>query len=255
MEGDSVTLHADIIDILKEDHILWLFGPQGTRIAEIYKHYDVCDPCESFKDGLKLDSQTGSLTITNIKITNSGLYQHEIINSDVPSNKRFNVTVYARLPIPDITRVSNSSNCSLLCSVLDVRDVSLSWYKGNSLLSSISVSDLNIRLSLSLEVEFQDTNTYRCVLNNTITNQTQHLNINDQCSDSSSYLYWIVPAAVMAVVLILVAGAVAVKCYKRNQQTARKNQETEEAQMNRINNSTGSGSDGHLVSNGVSHHV
>nr|XP_055073585.1 natural killer cell receptor 2B4-like [Misgurnus anguillicaudatus] len=186
MEGDSVTLHTDT-EIQRDDQILWMFGPQGTRIAQIYKLYNVCDPCESFKDGLKLDSQTGSLTITNITITHTGLYQLEIINSKGTSYKRFNVTVYARLPIPDITctnspfSLSSSSKCVLLCSVLNVRDVSLSWYKGNSLLSSISVSDLNIRLSLPLEVEYQDTNTYSCVVNNPITNQTQHLNINDVC--------------------------------------------------------------------------
>ncbi|XP_073717532.1 SLAM family member 5-like isoform X2 [Misgurnus anguillicaudatus] len=189
MEGDSVTLHTDITQIQTDQQILWLFGPQGTRIALIYKQHNVCDPCGSFKDGLKLDSQTGSLTITNITITDSGLYQLEIINSKETSKKTFNVTVYARLPIPDITHANNSFhcssserlNCSLLCSVLNMRDVSLSWSNENSLLSSISVSDLNIRLSLPLEVKYQDTNTYRCVLNNPLTNQTQHLNINELC--------------------------------------------------------------------------
>ncbi|XP_050950722.1 SLAM family member 5-like, partial [Labeo rohita] len=189
-EGDSVTLNTDVTELQKTDQILWMFGSQETRIAEIHKlNIDMYDSNETFGDRLKMDTQTGSLTIRNIKTEDSGVYKLQII-SKTTSYKRFNVTVYAPLPVPVITSdfliCSSSSErsvskCSLLCSVLNVSDVTLSWYKGNSLLSSISVSDLSISLSLPLEVEYQDKNTYSCVINNPISNQTKHLNISQLC--------------------------------------------------------------------------
>ncbi|KAI2650615.1 Natural killer cell receptor 2B4 [Labeo rohita] len=216
MEEDSVTLHIGVSAIKRDDQILWRFGPENSRIAEIYKqNIPTYDINERFKDRLEMNNQTGSLTIKNIKIIHSGLYKLTIISNGGTSDKCFRVTVYAHLPVPNITRdfsqCSSSglsvSKCSVLCSVVNMRDVSLSWYKGNSLLSSISVSDLSISLSLPLEVEYQDKNTYSCVINNPIRNQTKHLDISELCQPCTDPTYCCGSAeAVIRLVISVVVG-------------------------------------------------
>ncbi|XP_042604900.1 SLAM family member 9-like, partial [Cyprinus carpio] len=205
MEGDSVTLHTDVTEIHEDDDILWMFGSNKSLIAEISRDAGIFftynGPDERFRDRLKLDNQTGSLTITNITTKHAGVYDVKISGAKLTS-KTFNISVYTRLPVPVIS--SNSSqcsssssssssssqqNCSLVCSVVNVGHVTLSWYKGNCLLSSISVSDLSISLSLPLEVEYQDKNSYSCVINNPISNQTTHMDISQlchTCADSDS---------------------------------------------------------------------
>ncbi|XP_043078818.1 SLAM family member 5 isoform X2 [Puntigrus tetrazona] len=190
MEGDSVTLHTDVTEIHEDDDIVWKVGAEKSLIAKmslaagIFSIFDdVLDG--RFRDRLKLDNQTGSLTITNISTNHAGIYQLDISGFKLRS-KTSRVSVLARLPVPVISSNSSncslsSSSCSLLCSAVNVGHVTLSWYKGNSLLSSISVSDLSISLSLPLEVEYQDKNTYSCVINNPIRNQTTHLNISRLC--------------------------------------------------------------------------
>nr|XP_055073745.1 uncharacterized protein LOC129453512 isoform X3 [Misgurnus anguillicaudatus] len=209
MEGDSVTLHTNITQIQKDDNVIWTFGE--TLLVTVYKEFQMWPSFDGadgrFKNRLGVDSKTGSLTVKNINTSHSGNYY--VFHKNAPV--MFRVTVYAHLPIPIISREASSSKCVLLCSVLNVRDVSLSWYKGNSLLSSISVSDLNIRLFLSLEVEYQDNNTYRCVLNNTITKQTQHLNITHLCQMCSDYIHCLgFTEAVIRLVLAALVGVATV---------------------------------------------
>ncbi|XP_016355077.1 natural killer cell receptor 2B4-like [Sinocyclocheilus anshuiensis] len=226
MEGDSVTLHMDVTELQRDNVLLWTFGPQDTHIAKINRVHNETfhnGADGRFRDRLKLDSQTGSLTITNVSTELNGLYKVEIIIENKVSSKVFIVKVYAHLPIPVITGYcpqnppSSVSRCELLCSVVNVSHVTLSWYKGNSLLSSISASDLSNSVSLHLEVEYQDKNSYSCVLNNPISNQTQHLDITQLCqthSDDYVHYYGFTEAVIRLALSVLVGvAAVAVLLY------------------------------------------
>ncbi|XDV23865.1 hypothetical protein PO909_028314 [Leuciscus waleckii] len=189
-EGDTITLQNNDSQ-LQENYLLsWTFERPESRIAEINKrartfltHDGV--PDGRFRDRLKLDNQTGSLTITNTRTSDSGLYEMTI-KSKKDNTYRFIVAVYAYLIAPVISSGSSRcfsplSSCSLVCSSVKVGHVTLSWYKGNSVFSSTSVSDLSNSLSLPLEVEYQDKKPYSCVLNNPISNQTTYLNITQFC--------------------------------------------------------------------------
>ncbi|XP_057181353.1 uncharacterized protein LOC130548531 [Triplophysa rosa] len=81
-EGSSVTLNSGLTELSKDDVIQWGFGKESTLIAEINKqadritYYDVFGG--RFTDRLKLDEQTGSLTITNITNEQTGYYKRII---------------------------------------------------------------------------------------------------------------------------------------------------------------------------------
>jgi len=97
MEGDSVTLESGVTEIQTEDMIAWRFGHQ--IIALIDKKFGIFSPSDvpdgRFRDRLKLDDQTGSLTITRTTNTHSGEYEVTIMSRSFRmTTYRFTVTVY-----------------------------------------------------------------------------------------------------------------------------------------------------------------
>uniref|UniRef100_A0A8C1AKU6 Immunoglobulin domain-containing protein n=1 Tax=Cyprinus carpio carpio TaxID=630221 RepID=A0A8C1AKU6_CYPCA len=95
MVGDSVTLHADVTEELRGSNIIWKFGDEIiARMNEADGNPSTYDgPGALFKDRLKLDKQTGSLTITNIRTEHNGSYSVDI-RSTIAKLKTFQVTVH-----------------------------------------------------------------------------------------------------------------------------------------------------------------
>ncbi len=97
MEGDSVTLHISVTEIQQADDIMWTFGAEKSFIARIKKQQQIFStydgPDGRFRDRLKLNNQTGSLTITNITTEHAGLYKLDISGLKLIS-RTFSVSVY-----------------------------------------------------------------------------------------------------------------------------------------------------------------
>ncbi|XP_077083224.1 uncharacterized protein LOC143736369 [Siphateles boraxobius] len=132
MEGDSVTLNTGV-QTNQQEEIKWYYN--DTIIAHISGNLSVictdvqCDEdTERFRDRLKLDHQTGSLTITNTRNTDSGEYKLQInIN-----NSSFSITVSSRVSGVDTDEVAVSvmegDSVTLTTDVETNQQENIRWY-------------------------------------------------------------------------------------------------------------------------------
>uniref|UniRef100_A0A3B4CUL0 Ig-like domain-containing protein n=1 Tax=Pygocentrus nattereri TaxID=42514 RepID=A0A3B4CUL0_PYGNA len=191
LEGNTVTIHTGLTGVQSDAHILWFYRSENTDIkivnsliirGEIITDYY----SERFRDRLQLNRTSGSLTIRNISREDSGVYKLHIITG-ISSVWSFSVDVYAPVLKPVIRNqaekrsVSLRESCSPLCSVENVKDLSLSWYEEKERISSINSSDSSERLYLPLNKTDPNNSTYTCVAANPVSTQTTQLNITVLC--------------------------------------------------------------------------
>ncbi|XP_067271091.1 muscle M-line assembly protein unc-89-like [Pseudorasbora parva] len=141
-EGDSVTLHTGVITN-QQDRVQWYFN--DIRIARINgDQSQICtdvqcnNGTERFRDRLKLDHQTGSLTIRNIRTEDSGVY-HLQINS---RNREtiFNITVH---DVPaaeqhEMKMVKEGESVTLYPGEVKNPNDEMAWYHNDVLIAEIT---------------------------------------------------------------------------------------------------------------------
>ncbi|XP_073717467.1 uncharacterized protein [Misgurnus anguillicaudatus] len=91
-KGDPVTINTDVPDIKTYDRILLIFGCDD-RIAEVNKQNKQFMLNERFRDRLKLNDQTGDLTITDIRNEDAGDYELKMSSRRRTIQRRFRVNI------------------------------------------------------------------------------------------------------------------------------------------------------------------
>ncbi|XP_043079793.1 uncharacterized protein LOC122328152 [Puntigrus tetrazona] len=141
-EGDSVTLHTGAETTQEE--IIWYFNK--SKIAEIARDQKkICIVYETVEDRLKLDHQTGSLTIMNITNTDSGVYDLLIRSSD--TEMIFNVTVngFSASERDEIKRMSAKEGDSVTLELAETKKPNeMTWYLHETVFANIKGNQSNI---------------------------------------------------------------------------------------------------------------
>ncbi|XP_050957860.1 uncharacterized protein LOC127158960 [Labeo rohita] len=181
MEGDSVTLHTKV-ETNHQESIKWYVS--SIRIAQIDGdlHFNCTDiQCnegtERFRDRLKLDHRTGSLTITNITNTDSGEYKLKISSSS-DSEKIFSVS--SDVPATEPYEIKEGESVTLdLGEIKNPNDVMM-WYLNDTLIAEITGDQSKICTEDQCKERFRD----RLKLDH----QTESLtNTNIRITDSGEY--------------------------------------------------------------------
>ncbi|XP_067253061.1 uncharacterized protein [Chanodichthys erythropterus] len=162
MEGDSVTLHTGVQTKHQED-IKWYFS--SIRIAQISGDFsDICtdvqcnEGTERFRHRLKLDHQTGSLTIMNIIDTDSGGYKLKIIFSSSDSEKIFSVSVsgVSAAERDEVKTVKEGESVTLDPGVIKSPNDEMTWYFNETLMAEITGDQSKICTDVQCKERFRD---------------------------------------------------------------------------------------------------
>ncbi|XP_067271564.1 carcinoembryonic antigen-related cell adhesion molecule 1-like [Pseudorasbora parva] len=163
-EGDSVIFHTGV-KTNQQENIKWYCN--DTRIAQISGDFsDICtdvqcnEDTERFRDRLKLDHQTGSLTIMNIRTEDSGVYELKIIRSSDSSDRIFKVLVsgVSAAERDEVKRksVMEGEPVTLDSGVMKNTNDSMMWYFNDVLIAEITGDQSQICADDQCKERFRD---------------------------------------------------------------------------------------------------
>ncbi|XP_067252727.1 uncharacterized protein [Chanodichthys erythropterus] len=164
VEGDSVALHTGV-ETKHQDRIRWYFN--DIRIAQINRDFSkICTDVrcnkgtERFRDRLKLDHQTGSLTIMNIIDTVVGVYQLQISSGNSDSEKTFIIALYgvSAAERDEMKRksVKEGESVTLDPGVIKKLNDSMTWYFNEILITEITGDQSKICTDVQCDERFRD---------------------------------------------------------------------------------------------------
>ncbi|XP_061101008.1 HEPACAM family member 2-like [Conger conger] len=153
--GETVTFPTAV----KEFGFIW----KGDLEIAIVTHsvYHVTN--SSYGKRLQWDSSSGLFSITGLRRQDAGDYRvlerHRV-------SKHYQLAVWDPVPRPQVSSRSRvKPSCSVLCSVENGRELTLSWHREGRILSYTSSPNLSTPLSLRLEIEGNSA-PYSCVAEN-----------------------------------------------------------------------------------------
>ncbi|KAL1251675.1 hypothetical protein QQF64_019471, partial [Cirrhinus molitorella] len=141
-KGDSVILHTGVETNQQED-IKWYFNSNSiAQISGVSRFICTDVQCnaaaERFRGRLKLDSQTGSLTITNIRNTDVGVYELKFIDSSSSSKKIFRFVSGVSAADQEVVNRNEGQSVTLDCSEIRKPNEVKTWYFKDTLISQIT---------------------------------------------------------------------------------------------------------------------
>ncbi|XP_058617095.1 uncharacterized protein LOC131530697 [Onychostoma macrolepis] len=165
MEGDSVTLHTDV-ETNQQEEIRWYIN--DIRIAQTTGDLSfICTDVqckysdERFRDRLKLDHQTGSLTIGDTRTTDSGLYHNQVISGGSSiSHETFGVTVcgVSAAERDEMKRksVKEGESVTLDTGMIKNPNEVMTWYFNHTLIAEITGDQSKICTDEQCKERFRD---------------------------------------------------------------------------------------------------